>query len=66
MLALAALTAAPLIVYLLLHPEVQFRAGEVSAPPTKLVQGDPSGILAGIRKTALMFSVQGDQTVYAV
>jgi hypothetical protein len=64
MLALAIVIAAPLIIYLLLHPEIQFRVSEVSAPLTKLAQGDPSEILTGIRKTALMFSVQGDQTIY--
>jgi len=63
MLALAALIAAPLAAYLLRNPDIQFRVDEVSGPLKQLEQGDPSGVLAGVRDTALMFSVRGDQTV---
>ncbi len=63
MLALAALIAAPLAAYLLRNPDIQFRVDEVSGPLKQLEQGDPSGVLAGVRATALMFSVRGDQTV---
>jgi hypothetical protein len=62
-LILAALVAAPLAVYLWRNPDVQFRVGEVSAPLDKLLRGDPSDVLTGVRNTALMFSVRGDQTV---
>jgi 4-amino-4-deoxy-L-arabinose transferase-like glycosyltransferase len=62
-LILAALVAAPLAVYLWRNPDVQFRVGEVSAPLDKLLRGDPSDVLTGVRDTALMFSVRGDQTV---
>lgn len=63
MLVLATLIAAPLVVYLRLNPDVQFRIGEVSGPLVKLQKGDLSEVLAGGRDTALMFSVRGDQTV---
>lgn len=63
MLAIAALVAAPLAVYLLRNPDTQFRVDEVSGPLKQLQQGDPSGVLAGVRDTALMFSERGDQTV---
>lgn len=63
MLVIAALVAAPLAVYLLRNPDAQFRVDEVSGPLKQLQQGDPSGVLAGVRDTALMFSERGDQTV---
>lgn len=63
MLVLAAIIAAPLAVYLLRNPNVQFRVDEVSAPLKQLARGDLSGALSGVRDTALMFSVRGDQTV---
>lgn len=63
MLAIATLVAAPLAVYLLRNPDTQFRVDEVSGPLKQLQQGDPSGVWAGVRDTALMFSERGDQTV---
>ena len=63
MLVIAALAAAPQVVYLLGNPDIQFRVDEVSGPLKQLQQGDPSGVLAGVRDTALMFSERGDQTV---
>jgi 4-amino-4-deoxy-L-arabinose transferase-like glycosyltransferase len=63
MLAMAALIASPLAVYLWRQPDVQFRVGEVSGPLDQLSRGDPSAVLGGVRDTALMFSVRGDQTV---
>jgi len=63
MLAIAALIAAPLAVYLWRNPDLQFRVDEVSGPLKQLQQGDPSAVLAGVRDTLLMFSVRGDQTV---
>ena len=63
MLALAALVAAPMAVYLVYNPDAQFRVDEVSGPLKQLQQGDLSGVLAGVRDTALMFSVRGDETV---
>jgi hypothetical protein len=63
MLVIAALIAAPLAAYLWRNPDVQFRVGEVSGPLDKLLKGDPAEVLAGVRDTALMFSVRGDQTV---
>ena len=63
MLAIAALIASPLAVYLWRNPDIQFRVGEVSGPLDRLQKGDPSEVLAGVRDTMLMFSVRGDQTV---
>jgi 4-amino-4-deoxy-L-arabinose transferase-like glycosyltransferase len=63
MLAIVALMASPLAVYLVRQPDIQFRVGEVSGPLDQLLKGDPSAVLGGVRDTALMFSVRGDQTV---
>ena len=60
----ASLIALPLVVYLLIHPEIQFRVSEVSEPLDRLLRGDPAQVLQGVLNTALMFSVRGDQTVY--
>lgn len=63
MLAIAAVIASPLAVYLWRNPDIQYRVSEVSGPLDRLQKGDPSEVLAGARDTALMFSVRGDQTV---
>jgi 4-amino-4-deoxy-L-arabinose transferase-like glycosyltransferase len=62
-LTLAAVIALPLGVYLVLHPQVQFRVGEVNAPLLQLVNGNPGEALANAPRVLGLFSVSGDSTV---
>lgn len=62
-LALAAVIALPLFVYLARYPDLQYRVSEVNAPLTRLLQGDWRPVLENVPRVLGMFSVQGDSTV---
>jgi hypothetical protein len=62
LLGVAALVAAPLVLYLRQNPDLQFRVAEVNAPLTALRQGDPGPVLENVPRILGMFSVRGDAT----
>lgn len=60
MLAVMAAIAAPLLIYLACHPEVEVRVAELATPLRAALQGDPTLLLRRIGETALVFSHRGD------
>ena len=61
-LAVAAVIAAPLFIYLQTHPGAEIRIGELSAPLTAALQGDLSLLWANIKAGVAIFTVRGDPT----
>jgi 4-amino-4-deoxy-L-arabinose transferase-like glycosyltransferase len=55
-----ALVAAPLLVYLAAHPELEVRVEELTAPLQALWEGDAGPLWARIRETLPLFSHHGD------
>jgi hypothetical protein len=59
-LALAAIVAAPLIIYLGLNQEVEVRVAELSQPFREAITGDFSALLKNSTQSALIFAFKGD------
>jgi 4-amino-4-deoxy-L-arabinose transferase-like glycosyltransferase len=59
-LAVAALVAAPLFLYLHAHPSAEIRIGQLDRPVNALLEGDPGPLLARIGETLPMLSFHGD------
>ena len=67
MLLVMALTAGPLIGYLLAHPELEVRLSELAAPIQALRLGDPGPLWSRLSESVLLFSHQGDpQGIYNI
>ena len=62
-LLLALVVALPLTLYVLQHPDVQYRVYEVNAPLMALREGNPQPVLENLLRVLGMFSVRGDFTV---
>jgi hypothetical protein len=60
MLLTMALVAAPLLVYLAQHPELEVRVDELAAPLRALQQGDPGPLWNRAREAATLLSHRGD------
>lgn len=60
MLAVMAAAAAPFLIYLAAHPELEVRVAELAAPLRAAGSGDPSLLLRRMGEAALMFSHRGD------
>ena len=56
----AALVAAPLVLYLCTRPELQERVGQLEGPLVALQQGDPGPLAQGVLSTLTMFSRNGE------
>jgi 4-amino-4-deoxy-L-arabinose transferase-like glycosyltransferase len=59
-LAVAALVAAPLLLYLDAHPSAEIRIGQLDQPLHELLAGKPGLLLDRAGSTLLMFSFRGD------
>ncbi|MGD9101520.1 MAG: glycosyltransferase family 39 protein, partial [Anaerolineae bacterium] len=59
-LAVAALVAAPLLLYLDAHPSAEIRIGQLDRPLRELLEGKPGLLLDRAGGTFLMFSFRGD------
>lgn len=59
-LAVAALVAAPLVIYLVNHPGIEARVIELATPLDKLFSGDAKALLDDIRAGLGMITVRGD------
>lgn len=57
------LIALPLVMTLLINPDLQFRVSEVSGPLEKAMRGDWSEVGENVTRSIGMFTVQGDSTV---
>ena len=60
MLVVMALIAAPLLIYLARHPELEVRVAELAHPLRAAGSGDWGPLLGRMRQVALMFSHRGD------
>ena len=60
MLVTMALVAAPLLIYLTSHPELEVRVAELGAPLGALRDGDPGPLWARLSETWTLFSHRGD------
>lgn len=60
MLTVMTAVAAPLLIYLARHPELEVRVAELAAPLRAAWSGDPSLLLRRMGEAALMFSHRGD------
>jgi 4-amino-4-deoxy-L-arabinose transferase-like glycosyltransferase len=60
MVAVTALIAAPLLIYLARHPELEVRVAELAGPLRAAMSGDWGPLFGRVRHTALMFSHRGD------
>jgi hypothetical protein len=60
MLAVMVLIAAPLLIYLARHPELEVRVAELAHPLRAAASGDWGPLLDRVRQAALMFSHRGD------
>jgi len=59
-LAVAALVAAPLFLYLHTHPSAEIRVGQLDRPVNALLEGDPGPLLTRVGETLPMLSFRGD------
>jgi 4-amino-4-deoxy-L-arabinose transferase-like glycosyltransferase len=59
-LIVAALVAAPLLLYLDAHPSAEIRIGQLDRPLRELLEGKPGLLLDRAGSTLLMFSFRGD------
>jgi 4-amino-4-deoxy-L-arabinose transferase-like glycosyltransferase len=62
-LVVAAVVAAPLLIYLAAHPSAEIRVGQLDQPLHALLQGDPGPLFGRLRETLPMLSVQGDSFI---
>jgi hypothetical protein len=60
MLAVAALVAAPLVIYLINHPGIEARVIELAAPLDRLFSGDANALRDDIRAGLGIITVRGD------
>jgi len=60
MVAVTMAVAAPLLVYLARHPDLEVRVAELAAPLRMALAGDAGSLLQRIKETALMLSHRGD------
>ncbi|MCP4533780.1 MAG: phospholipid carrier-dependent glycosyltransferase, partial [Delftia sp.] len=60
MLLTMILIAAPLLVYLAQHPELEVRVDELAAPLRAFQHGDPGPLWNRVRETATLYSHRGD------
>ncbi len=61
-LAVAALVAAPLLLYLAARPALEVRVGELSAPLRAATGGDFAPLWANATAALRLFTIEGDQT----
>jgi hypothetical protein len=59
-LLVAAVVAAPLALWLLTHPDAEYRVGEVSEPLDRLLAGDPGLVADNAVALLKMWSLEGD------
>jgi len=60
MLVVMAVVAAPLMVYLVRHPDLEVRVAQLAGPLRAAMGGDPEPLLGRMAEAALMFSHRGD------
>ncbi len=60
LLLIAALVAAPLTHFLITHPEIEQRIGQLSAPLEQAARGDFSNLWHNVSRSLPMFTSQGD------
>jgi 4-amino-4-deoxy-L-arabinose transferase-like glycosyltransferase len=60
LLLIAALVAAPLAHFLITHPEIEQRIGQLSAPLEQAARGDFSGLWRNVSRSLPMFTFRGD------
>ncbi len=59
-LLVAAVVAAPLLLYLRAHPSASIRLGQLDRPLRALLRGDPGPLLGTVLSSLRVFSFQGD------